>query len=282
MGDEENTEGTIGAVRTAVSTAAEIIKVAKENPDAVQAGQTAAKTLSVLSSSLYNMLMPLRVLNFAAEKVEGYFAKKFGEELGGRLADAPPEEVIEPKSFIAGPAIQGIADTVDEPDLRKMYLSLLARAMRKDTAETAHPSFAEIVKQLSPDEARIIGHLLTTPVTAVVTIRGKLERGYVQYERHIIPIFGYSEPYSPDVASEGARYIDNWQRLGLIEIDYQESLVAEDAYAWVESRPEYLHRAEVLPPDQTISFGKGIVNTTDFGRAFAAAVGILEVEQATS
>jgi hypothetical protein len=41
-----------------------------------------------------------------------------------------------------------------------MYVNLLATAMDRQTAEKAHPAFVEIIRQLTPDEARLMSHLV--------------------------------------------------------------------------------------------------------------------------
>lgn len=274
-----NTDGSIEKVRAAATLAGEILKVARENPDAAAAGQTAAKSLSVLSTSLYNMLMPLRVLNFAAGKVERYFAEKFGAELGEKLAEVPPDQIAEPKTYIAGPAIQGIADTVDEPALRDMYLSLLARSMDAEDADRAHPSYAEIIKQLSPGEATLLRDMPRGRMHTVVELRGEYEDSrFVPYERHILPFISYSDEYRGDFAKGMARVVDNWIRLGLVTVTYDTQRAEEDAYEWATTRPEYLHRATHIQPGETLVVQKGLMELTEFGQAFMRVVGITDEE----
>jgi abortive infection alpha-like protein len=47
----------------------------------------------------------------------------------------------------------------EEPDLREMYVKLLATSMDGATSDDAHPSFVTLIQQLTPDEARILHHL---------------------------------------------------------------------------------------------------------------------------
>lgn len=46
--------------------------------------------------------------------------------------------------------------TIDAEELRDMFANLLARSMDTATAGNVHPSFVEVIKQLTPDEARIL------------------------------------------------------------------------------------------------------------------------------
>lgn len=273
---EESTPGALGEVRSAAGAVAEILKAAKENPEAAEAGRTAAKSLNVLSSSLYSMLMPLRVLNYGAAKVEAYFAAKFGQELGSKLAGLAPEDIVEPKTYIAGPVIQGIADTVEEPDLRDMYTSLLASAMSEQAASQVHPSYVEIIKQLSPHEVEALQGVLRQQQLPAATLFTQFPDGsHITHERNLVPIFKFPSDYDPVVVRTGASWIENWHRLGLIEVDYANHLSNDAAYEWVEGRLEFTHRSTFIREGEALRFKKGLIRRTDFGVGFAEAVGIL-------
>lgn len=76
--------------------------------------------------------------------------KKLLEE---KLKDVDPEQIKTPEAYVAVPALQAIAYTTDNETLRDLFANLLAKAMQEDTADTVHPAFVEIIKQLSPDDA---------------------------------------------------------------------------------------------------------------------------------
>lgn len=76
--------------------------------------------------------------------------KKLLEE---KLKDVDPEQIKTPEAYVAVPALQAIVYTTDNETLRDLFANLLAKAMQKDTADTVHPAFVEIIKQLSPDDA---------------------------------------------------------------------------------------------------------------------------------
>lgn len=74
----------------------------------------------------------------------------------------PAERIIVPSATIVGPAVQAMVFAADDPELRDMFASLLATAMDSATAHKAHPAFVEVLRQITPDEARIIRLFLTT------------------------------------------------------------------------------------------------------------------------
>ena len=65
------------------------------------------------------------------------------------------DSIVSPEAYIAVPALQAISYCKNSEELRNMYANLLATSMLNDKKEDVHPSFGEIIKQLSPDEARM-------------------------------------------------------------------------------------------------------------------------------
>lgn len=75
--------------------------------------------------------------------------------LAAKLDKIDPEKIVEPEPYVAVPAIQAISYTMNSNELRNLYANLLAKSMITDTKETVHPSFVEIIKQMSPIDARV-------------------------------------------------------------------------------------------------------------------------------
>ena len=64
-------------------------------------------------------------VNFAFDRARQYFSERFAQDLGEKASAIPVDQIVEPKASIAGPALQGLAFSYDEPDLKEMYLNLL-------------------------------------------------------------------------------------------------------------------------------------------------------------
>lgn len=151
------------SIKTATSGVAlvgEIIKAAGDNPNVKEAGQNLGQTALTITRTINNALLPLAAVNFAFDKARIYFAEKFQQDILQKASAIPPEQIIEPKASIAGPALQGLAFTHEEANLKDMYLSLLATAMDGRVASEAHPAFVEIIKQLNSEEANLIRGVL--------------------------------------------------------------------------------------------------------------------------
>lgn len=260
----------------------ELIKATRDNPDVKEAAKELGQAARTIATTINNTLLPLAAVNFAFDKARQYFAGTFQADLSKRAEKIPPERVMEPKASIAGPALQGLAFTHEEPNLKDMYLSLLATAMDSRKAAGAHPAFVEIIKQLTSEEAHLLRTVLSSPTPlALVEIRRTTtgERGWQTLARHLGNL---CDETGKPVQNPGApALIDNWIRLGLVEVDYDKYLMAEDSYKWVEDRPEYKglcaqHNSEKVK----VSFQKGILVRTALGAQFAQAAGLNEPQQA--
>lgn len=94
--------------------------------------------------------------------------------LNEKLKHIPKEEIIEPKPSIAGNVLAGLAFAQEEPVLRDMFLELLATSMIKSKHLKAHPSYAGILKELTPDEARINKYLSKAEIIPIIRIRARI------------------------------------------------------------------------------------------------------------
>jgi hypothetical protein len=254
------------------------MKAAGDNPHVKEAGANLGKTALTVTKTINNVLMPIAAVNFAFDKARKYFAEHFQQDLSAKTSAIPTEDLIEPKPSVAGPALQGLAFTHEEQNLKEMYLSLLATSMDGRIAAEAHPAFVEIIKQLTSDEAHLLQDLLRIekplPI-AEVRVATTGEEGWQTLERHLMGLFN-TVTGEPIENPRQAAMIDNWVRLGLIEVDYGKWVTGKDAYVWVDKRPEYLKLKDQNETDTAkISFGRGVVARTALGIQFGRAVGLL-------
>ncbi len=72
------------------------------------------------------------------------------------LSRVPEERRVEPAPEVAGSVFQSLVFMSEDNPLKEMYLRLLSRAIDRDRQGEAHPAFARLIDQLSPDEAVIL------------------------------------------------------------------------------------------------------------------------------
>jgi hypothetical protein len=145
------------------------------------------------------------------------------------------------------------------------------------SASDAHPAFVEIIKQLDSEDARLIrGVLQSTSVIPIVQIHRKIKSGgYFVLVPHLLNLIN-TETELPAEDQRLPAMIDNWVRLGLVEVAYDKHLHGEIHYSWVEQRPEFEKLKQELQSDETtVTYQKGLLNPTELGKRFAKAIGLL-------
>jgi hypothetical protein len=271
-------EDPIKVAKDGISLVAEVIKAAGDNPQVKAAAGNLGQTAVTLTKTINNVLVPLAAINFAFDKARAYFSGKFQQEIAEKAQAIPLEHIIEPKASIAGPTLQGLAFTHEEPDLKEMYLNLLATSMDGRAASVAHPAFVEIIKQLDSEDARLVrGVLQSSTAIPIVQIHRKLKDG-VGYNLLVQHLFDLKDSTTgmPIEDPQLPAMIDNWIRLGLVEVAYDKHLSDVTLYSWTDQRPEFL-RFSLAPQidEATVEYEKGVMQRTELGKRFARAIGLL-------
>jgi len=124
---------------------------------------------------------------------------------------------VNPPAHTAIPTLAGLQLTAEVHEIREMYLNLLSSSMYKQTASKVHPAFAEIIRQLTPDEARILHHFRNNwslelwQADLEKKVEGNLQRRCVQKRMTTaLPLLSLENSDNLGI------YIDNLLRLGLL------------------------------------------------------------------
>ncbi|HRH80326.1 MAG TPA: DUF4393 domain-containing protein [Thiobacillaceae bacterium] len=266
----DNTKSVVGVVT-------DIIRVASNSPAAAEAASNLGKTAVTITAAVNNLLLPLTAINFAFDKARKYFTDQFEVDLKKKLSDVPEENVIEPKPYLAGPALQGLSLTYDEPELRDMYLNLIASSMDDRVSSNVHPAFAEIIQQIAPFEAVLLQSVLATPNPLSIASIWRVDKkgGWLPLMKHLGNV----------TATDGEMLevptleimVENWKRLGLVQVDYANQVAGHKAYSWINSRPELQKLRDLHQRDGNMVTPKfGVMMRTALGQSFAVAVGLIE------
>jgi hypothetical protein len=151
MSEEEssNVNDTIKAVTG-------LVKEVPIYQDVIQpVAKETGKTLQTIGKVVNSALLPVRGLVWGIEKFEDFIKVKVEK----KLEHTPIDEICSPNLSVAGPAFESLKYAGHEETLREMYANLLANAMDINTKDDAHPSFVEIIKQLSSQEAKLLLYL---------------------------------------------------------------------------------------------------------------------------
>lgn len=201
-----------------------------------------------------------------------YNLEKTKKILAIKLENIKPENLVSPDSHIAVPALQYISYCMDNEELRDMYANLLANAMNKVVKNGVHPSFVEIIKQLCPDEAKILRHIAQQEGFPLLGIRyenPKTSDG-LDIVKHFSDI-GYKT--NCEYPRDFPKYLDNLVRLGLVELEGIRSLTFKEFYHPLKEHsdfkkllviPENYSKVGYIYPKEIPHFG----TITNFGRHF--------------
>lgn len=262
--------------KTGVALIGEVIKAAGTSKEAKEAASNLGKTAVTLTRFVNNALLPLAAFNYGCDKAKEYFSSgRFEQDFEPFAKKVAEEDRVPPKASIAGPALQGLAYSHDEQNLKALYMSLLAQAMDKKASSRVHPGFVEIIKQLTSEEAQLFRTLAQAEVLPIAEVRQSSPKGgYIILQRHLLPTtnVGTGEIV---VVEQVDTFVDNWVRLGLAEVDYNLHLMDTKKYDWIETRPEYIDCKKQEKEGQNVSAERGVLRVTSLGLQFAQVVGII-------
>ena len=194
--------------------------------------------------------------------------KKLLEE---KLQNTPPELIESPEPHIAVPAMQYISYCMDNEDLREMYANLLANSMNKVVKNGVHPGFVEIIKQLSPDEAKILRYLYENPLVPTISIRVHKKPNGVVIVQHLFT--NIMELCKCENVHSYEKATDNLMRLGLVKVPNDECLTDKTQYEPLKNHPYILEKKknlEALTTVAKVDFIEGHVELSHFGNSFCS------------
>lgn len=204
-----------------------------------------------------------------------------------KLANTPEELIDSPEAYVAVPALQNISYCMDNDELRELYANLLASSMNKNVKNGVHPGFVEIIKQLCPDEAKIMKSFKSLNAVPTIDLRFVLKiRSFTEV---LTDFSNIGEKSSCEYPYEIKRYFDNLIRLGLLEKSNMTTLTNKDLYnelkehsivkekishfEFIKSSLEQARNAGVsfpyeLPQYDKYEFHEGYIQLTSYGQSF--------------
>ena len=215
-------------------------------------------------------------------------SRVFVQELVDKASLIPEENLINPQLNVAIPAFQSAAYCEDEPELRRLYVNLLAASMDSQQVRRAQPGFAEVIRQISPDEARMIHFLAQVGLYPTISVHGVRSKPGESGLRNILLLSQQTaliDDVKLDDPSQISVYWSNLSRLGTVNladanhfpvltIDAEEFGFSTD----LEKRPEIIEFVKasasqmsndnLTPLYQGFNFGYGATSLSAFGKAF--------------
>lgn len=204
-------------------------------PAVRELGKTIAKIPQAINAALID------VDCWVAEK--NYKLDETKKLLEIKLENVDPSKIVPPEPYVAIPALQAISYCMDSEELKNMFANVLASAMNSDTKNDVHPSYVEIIKQLSPFDCN---HLTVFSKSKRLPIAKynieKKQQTISTIRNHVF----LSNPTSLDITAN-AICISNLMRLGLIDVTYETSLAYQPQYTMFEEEPFFKTCRSMMP-----------------------------------
>ncbi|WP_148285094.1 DUF4393 domain-containing protein [Micavibrio aeruginosavorus] len=245
------------------------IDLCKESEHGAEAINQLGKSAVTVTRAINNFLLPIAAFNFGCEKAKAYFSERFEYDFSEKMKNVDPEDVIEPKSSVAAQALQGLAFSHEESELKEMYLSLLASASNKKSRGSVHPSYVQIIREMTSDEAKILASRYVFGSIPVADIH--LYKGTGGFNTVATNVSMLAESAGCDFKDMGPTYIDNLCRLGVFEIKRDQRITDDSAYAFVEGLPLYRELQEFVsknPVGARVEYKKKVMHLTTLGTLF--------------
>ena len=181
-----------------------------------------------------------------------------------KVIEIPPSAIKEPALSLLGPTLEASKYYFEEESIRELFATCAAASLDRRKERELHPSFPEIIKQLSPADAKNLP--LFTMQRPVVEYYTK-QRGSEARKTVLTNVF-LANKAETDLDLQ-SRSISSLTRLGLIEVEYEKMLVAEKFYADFYTTPFFINLSmEAKARGITAGISPGRARPTALGKAF--------------
>ena len=229
------------------------------------------KTSALVIRAIHVALSPLEKWVLQKE----YNLAETKKLLEQKLKDTPVDSIITPPPYIAVPALQSISYCMDDEQLRDMYAELLAHSMNTATVDNVHPTFVEIIRQLSPFDATVFKELTKTLVQPCISIKYMNVKTLAAYPVQDIVAFPDVDKF-PLVPTQIS--LENLERLRLIEINKRSKYNNQAKYEVLKDavRPTIQHFLQdnsqyFNANEYQVAFDEFVLLIRGFGQFFARA-----------
>lgn len=226
---------------------------------------------STVLDFFYNTVMyPMQKYNLYAKNK----LKNYAEDLQNKAKEIPEKNLVNPRVNILGPAMEGLKYNLDEKYIKEMFTNILLSDMDNRKQNKVLPSYIEIIKQLSKEDAEFLVLLKNFDenlCSISLKVKEQNSEGYFPLDKYII--YGYnhnsiSNSTTFNISKLNQLVIDNLIMHRLIEQKYDvyyTSATSNEQYTTLFNQVKNKYK---LPSNQSLNYDKGLVRLTDFGKNF--------------
>ncbi|MDA1545817.1 DUF4393 domain-containing protein [Bacillus cereus group sp. TH253LC] len=207
-------------------------------------------------------------LNHFAEKKKAkhqHSLEEYKNSIAKKIISIEDNDLQEPQMSVVGPALEASKYYIEEENLREMFANIIAASMDKNKSPNVHHAFVEIIKQLSPEDARNILLFKKESNYPIVSFVNILHSG----GHHVINtnvFYGHNSDIIH--GNENASSITNISRLGLVSISYDEHYTTPIKHDIYRNSTYFKLLESAHNPNGRIGLIEGIVSLTPLGQNF--------------
>lgn len=228
--------------------------------------------------------------------------QKLKKSLLKNVSEIKPENIQEPKLNILGPALEASRFYIEEEELRDMFAKLISSSMDIEKSNQIHPSFVEVIKQLSREDALFLKEFQESsrlPYGNVLIVENKENKPekVIEDSKDFIklPDLPSWEEFNRQNTVKTQPFINHFyisenrqsiyqndfnisslERLGLIKISQETPLSNSSLYSKIEREFNFMkttmeegqHGTEHIPDGVHLELKKGVIDLTTFGISF--------------
>lgn len=231
--------------------------------------KTTAKGFEKLAQLIWASPVGRAIDLYIAERP--YKMEKALEEMKQKYESIPAPFKVEPSSYIALKGVNELNYSLDEEHLKEMFQNLLVSDMDSRKKNKVLPSYIEMIKQLSKEDAEFLKLLKSSSTynsgLYLISLQKKNNDNSYNWRNKYLLIQYYvqnDEFYLKTAIQVPDKILDNLLRLRIVDIPSGENFTYKPLY---EQLFEYAQKAE-SSVFQELGYQKQILKITSFGKDF--------------
>jgi hypothetical protein len=144
------------------------------------------KSIADTFSDIWYIVIGGRVENWAAEARYKYATNLeiFKQMIDESVGKIPENKRIIPDIQKLGPALEDAKFCVEKKELRDMFVRLITKSLNSDTVDKVHPSYSEIIKNMSPLDASNL-KMMAADAGSIPIVTYRLSRKNIFYKHEL-------------------------------------------------------------------------------------------------